>query len=422
MRFFGKKTFNSAMARRRRHRKRQHSSSMRLLHSFASHAHHQYLNETIEAGEQTELQREFLRRHRELEDDIIARSIFVTNVRDANQARNLDRLHHFMEDYGSVEDCFPSEYSNNTFSRFPPVRIIFRNEVDVELLFQNNKRVNVSCPGVGCKNGCITIHRSKREQTLLSRVLKRNSIQFTSSGLSLGHWFPHDHDIYTSWRVDFETDKTDKNDEWLEEHHLSSSAVQVSVNLTEREICLQLETRASPFALSNLAFTKSEIATFQFKDIEGRIEICHEEAFGQYSLIFALKHLPKVYRETLPGLSSSSDNARERGLKFGSLGARSWSCSCFKLAVSETDIDRLLLSEHKDDMVGYGLLPASVHSPSDARPIHSDFIGMESTETKSCLSDVHTVNPEVGKWEGGTEYGQNRHRLPFCTIANCHHS
>jgi hypothetical protein len=372
------------MGRRRgRNKKSRRSSSgasAELLRQFSSHGHQRFIEEAVSHEARKEDQRKYIQRYRKLEDDIISRTVFVTCVRDLKQEDNLTALRQFMTTYGPVEDCFVAEYSTGGQNRFPPGRVLFRSPRDVSQLLASctNDNKLFRCP-LGCKHGCIRILKSRRDPKMLDTMLKDSVISFSASGLSLGHWLLHYNDTYKKWMEP----RAEGDDEWFEETRSQSDSIGVSVNLKRRTVKLEISPRNS--------FEK-EAATFRFKDIEGYFEICREREHG-YSLIFALKHTPKLFRETL-----LSPNKEERTNSFDSFGENFGKCLCFKLFVSETDIDRLLLSERLTEMREFGILRNGYNSVRDARPIRSMHIGASKGKIDSALSAVHETDPEVGKY------------------------
>jgi hypothetical protein len=295
-----------------------------------------------------------------------------------------------------VEDCFVAEYNNTGGqNRYPPGRVLFRSPRDVSQLLASctNDNKLFRCP-LGCKNGCIRILPSRRDPKMLGTMLKDSVISFSASGLSLGHWLLHDNDTYKKWM----NPRAKGDDEWFEETKSQSDSIGVSVDLKRRTVKLEISPRNTFESILQFDFlefilqpVQKETASFRFKDIEGYFEICHEREHG-YSLIFALKHTPKLFMERL--LSPQE----ERTNSFDSFGENFGKCLCFKLFVSETDIDRLLLSERLIEMREFGILRNGYNSVRDARPIRSLHIGASKGKIESALCTVHEKDPEVGTY------------------------
>lgn len=368
--------------RQLRRRNRDRSNEMRdelLAQQFSSHSYQILIDEAVKGEARAEKLSEHIKRFRELEMDIRVRTVYVTSVLDLHFPQNLAKLWSFMEAYGPVEACFVV----NPDVKFPAARVRFRSRQDVERLLKECEGNMLYCP-VGCNRGRIRVKRSFGDAQSLLDLLSRSIIQLTSHKLAIGHWISGNDDTFIRWS---ET-KRGSGDEWYEETFGSSKTVAVSIDLDRRLISFEVQ---SKIVTDTKDEPVKEIASFRFKDMDGFLEIC-KEASADFSIIVSTKSTPKLFM-------GRSGGQLVRNTTFDNFGSNFGKCLSFKLSVTRTELDRMLLSNHLEKMKEFGLLHFDIYSAREARTIQSSFVGSEENNMtiEERLRDVHQYNPTTGK-------------------------
>jgi hypothetical protein len=183
--------FDTTTMGKRRHRHRKRSAAARFAEYSSRKSMEAVLNDYEYKKEQSKYQEVVAK----LEADILARTVFITNVLDLNQEQNVANLKLFLEQtYGLVEKCEKSFYGKRGNKRYPPARVRFKSKVSAERIFQGMllsaaNTVTVACPSVGAK-GILRIQPSTRFSGMAEDDLKGDIIQIDVQKLSLGHWCP----------------------------------------------------------------------------------------------------------------------------------------------------------------------------------------------------------------------------------------
>jgi hypothetical protein len=139
------------------------SGASRAAAQYAARSHEQYIAQLLADDAYKEQQKAFRANFKKQREDILSRTIYVTNVLNLKEERNLQALQSFMAArYGTVEFCNRVENDR----QFPPARIRFRSASDASKVFGGRPlkdvqgSVQVPCP-LGCKAGSISVLPSR---------------------------------------------------------------------------------------------------------------------------------------------------------------------------------------------------------------------------------------------------------------------
>jgi hypothetical protein len=328
-------------------------------------------------------QKEFLEKVAENEEEILTRTIFVSQVKDLKQPQNLQLLKAFFEiTYGPVEECVATTFSNRKSKvRFPPARVRFSQKSDVEKIFgmdlynaARGKSIGIR-PGVRfdiAHGGLLRIRPSEKYPNMV--VLDDTKIEFTSSNLALGHWCPDDEHRFGG----FETKEETIGSEWLEEEN-TQLACSVAIDLKARAIQIQMINSDRSRNILHMAFgvqlnldeilPETYTISFRFKDLVQSLELCREpNCSEEYSFLFTLKYPPKLFRWTTTLLG---DESRERITSIPGISKACFGRSLgFKLSLSLSSVDRLLLNEGAlRKLQNFGVMKDGVHAKELAKNI-----------------------------------------------------
>ena len=131
------------------------------------------------------------------EQELLSRTIFVTNVKDLRNRGNLALLKAFFNNtYGPVEQCTlaSSTGRGKRGDRFPKARVRFRHEGDARAIFDGRKLCFVQSP-VEIHNGSLGHRGFLRIQPSLpypdmDEVSSDDKVTVTGDILYIGHWYP----------------------------------------------------------------------------------------------------------------------------------------------------------------------------------------------------------------------------------------
>jgi hypothetical protein len=388
------------MARRRGRRRRKSNVALQ----FNDYSIQRTVQEFENYQGYKKKQKEFLEKVAESEEEILTRTIFVSQVKDLKQPRNLQLLKAFFEiTYGPVEECvattFSSKKRKGRFPQarvFPPARVRFSRKPDAEKIFgvdlynaARGKSIEIRPGGRFdhvAHGGLLRIRPSEKYPNMVDHLLDNTKIEFPTSNLALGHWCPDDEHLFG----DFETKEETIGSEWLEEEN-TQLACSVAIDLTARVVEIQIINSNSSPNIFDMLFgvqvdldailPKTYSISFRFKDLVQSMELCREpNGSEEYSFVFNLKYPPKLFRSTTLLLVTS----RERSTSIpGISNACFGRCLGFKLSLSSSIVDRLLLNEGAlRKLQNFGVMKDGVHAKELAKNISVVDVGglrIEST-------------------------------------------
>lgn len=383
------------MARRRGRRRRKNNAAVR----FNDYSIQRTVQEIENYQGYKEQQKEFLEKVAEYEEEILTRTIFVSQVKDLKKPRNLELLRAFFEiTYGPVEECVATTFSNrNRIVAFPPARVRFRQKADAENIFgmdlanaARGKSIEIR-PGVHfgvAHRGLLRIRPSEKYPNMVDHLIDDTKIEFTSSNLALGHWCPDDDEHIFR---DLETEEDKIGSEWLEEEN-TRLACSVAIDLKTRVVEIQIinsDSRPNILDIYGVELDLYEILrersflSFRFKDLVQSMELCREpDGSEEYAFVFALKYPPKLFRSM-----HLLDTSRERSTSIpGISNACFGRCLGFKLSLSLSIVDRLLLNDGAlRKLQNFGVLKDGVDAKELAKNI--SFFGVQGLEMERTDDD-----------------------------------
>jgi len=419
-------------------RRRRRSEAAKLAAEFAKQSRQRFLDDAISSDRFRAEASNYIRSIVRIEEDILSRTVFVTDIMDLNRPGNLDELCRFFEQrYGPVKSCEKTSYNGRRNhrgkKRYPPARVQFLHKTDAEKLFGGmellrvNKAVKIDCPvGRRLPSGLhqIYVRPSQKYTGMAEDELKASVISFETLALSLGHYCPFEKEIY-----DFPPDDAEKEgspDEWLEEVRTDTK---ISFRVDLRRRVIELASSGSDELVSSSflgamfdSLNLRNFCSFRFKALDGPIELCHDsESPNEYSLIFSLKYPPKLETEVLNVGLDLMGPERMRDVKFGNVQAGTFGrCLGFRLRVPEAAVDRLVLNESLNRLKAFGILRRGLLSLQNSKEILSKDIGSGRERLDAEMQRIHSYSPKAGKRPLWQHFALVSNRLlTLATRANC---
>jgi hypothetical protein len=370
---------------------RTHTKSMgrrrcrRQTSRFAVFSHSRFVDGIINDEKARADQKQYLHKAREIEEELLGRTIFVTNVLNLNKPENLEMLRRFMEStFGKVERCVRDKFRTNRSrnsrrASFPPARITFATKQAAERVFggralRESGPQRLTCSTVGHR-GSIHVMPSRRYDGMLESALTGNSVSFESDGLSFGHWIPSFDDLFTSFHKASDEDwvsrfPADGQETFIEESsHPGPFAVRIDlykrlIEITSSRLVEDDPLQAVWMSLLGLDET-TEVLTVRFKELRNHVSVCLDDQSGKYFLVFSTKWPPRLELESLEG-------KRARQTCFGAFPEPVVGrCLGIKVSVSRSSISLILNHQSCDKLRNFGVLSASLRTPQDYLPVHS---------------------------------------------------
>ena len=258
------------------------------------------------------------------ENEILNRTIFVTNIKDIRVGSNLKALQTFFErNFGPVEQCCITSFQskrkpnhnlrNNRSNPPPPAKVTFRSVQSAIKVFgmpldearnggSKSAMKLISAQGVaynGKQNAgklkvYLAVKRIKKmpitEEDVygLSKTLEVSSI-------SLGHWIPEDSGLLFLKGAPIEIGKYEDEYEFLEEYS-GFQGSQMKLDLRQRLIQIRATVDLSGSFLFNLFNEQFNTITFRLKDIDTYLDLAYDESSDTHCLVFGCKEPPKLYK------------------------------------------------------------------------------------------------------------------------------
>jgi hypothetical protein len=341
---------------------------------------------------------QYLKRMVKDEESILERTVFVDNVHDLRNPRNLQQLRVFFQRYGVIEECFLARYvGRKDVARImnPSARVRFQNKESAKQAVDQRR---LDYPQADCADGSgkITVSKSLKYDLKLEAV----EIELKADKISIGHYIPNeDFSPHLPWRVNRDNAA---QEEWLEEEYVKET-IRIKINMMKRIIELESPrySRNGEFDFSDA----SDYAIIRFKSVLGPMDICRCNGSLKYSLILALKYPPKLQSDApsvgLGYAFAEQDLERERTLAFGQLNAESLEhCFAIKLDLLDGQVEQLLCSRGIATLRTLGMIRSDFKSVHQARTIagkqlrQSDPIGLKFV--KEQLEELHDWNATIG--------------------------
>lgn len=138
-----------AMGRKKGGRRRRRSEAAQLAASYNLRRLEREVDDALVYQSCKKEYSEHAKQVAKREEELLSRTIFVTNVKDLRNHRNLDLLKAFFaREYGPVERCTLERHSGRggRGGGFPRARLRFRNEGDAKAIFGGRKLSLVESP------------------------------------------------------------------------------------------------------------------------------------------------------------------------------------------------------------------------------------------------------------------------------------
>lgn len=363
--------------KRRSGRRRRKSGAEDVRRQYTQNWRKKVINSALDADEFHEKQSKYHKEISKKEKDMLSRSIYVTCVRDLNVESNLRALEmFFITRYGPVKHCSRCTPHNKVKqTRFPAAQVVFFQKSDAEKifgqeLFRVRKAVELDCP-VGHKNGKIMVRPCHSSSDLLMDETEGSLIKIHVTEFCLGHWCPAELEMDN-------LDNTSSEKDWWFEVEKGASP-QLVIDLTKR--CIELIYHSESFD-SFLSEIISRKISFRFKHLLLPIKLC-QDGMGRFSIIFSLKHPPRVYEQTVNsliwGLSSIRVPDFQRSIRWDGLSDNSLGrCLGYKLYISEDQIRSLLLHEKCNQLREFGVISFGFDALQNPNPIQTTKVHYDS--------------------------------------------
>lgn len=366
-----------------KHRRRQAAQAVARYHEQTLRRE---LEDSLLYESHKEHQSKYLAKVAELERDILSRTIFVTQVKDLNQAQNLMRLRSFFQTtYGPVEECVKAKFKKrgkrNT-TRFPPARVRFYRKADAEKIFggknllqvlQDRNIIKIVESTVGFR-GCLRVRPVEPYHGMVEHLLSDSVITMNATSFSMGHWFSEFEDTYDTYELDASSTSGLEGSQFLEEA-VVNTGVRVKLDLKTRTV--QLEVNADP---SSLLLFGSHIISFRFKAIQGFIDLCVDSCNpNSFSFVFRLKHPPKIHAVSDHTLLFNVEG-RERRIDIPGLNHVLFgTCFSYKLNLTKHEAEAVLDNENiMEKLRSFGILRSHLFSIEASETISTVHIGSSS--------------------------------------------
>lgn len=452
------------MARRRRRRNRKHRIT------YANYATIKHVEKIVEGETNQSHQKEYQAAVKQVESDILARTVFVTNIRDVNDDRNLQRLRHHLEvHYGPVEECSRGHYHNprSNFRKpkyYPPARVKFRHRRDAEALFggkalaeYTGDPILVPCPEVGMytRHGgsrSIRVQPTKRYPGMADATLQGGCIELQVVSLGIGHWVPASLDAYLDYCELIEKGhglhETGSHDSFVEEELLENCDLTMELDLNNRRVQIlapqqtencensytskgsarspidQVSTELADFDLRlaidhilnsdmDLLHVGSwqDVISFRFKELNGYIHF-YSNKKGSSFLIFALKWPPGLFEE-------NKVDMRKRKIGFSRITADVFGrCQAIKVELGKDSTQVLLRHQAIVRLKKSGVFSTELGNSDRVAEIEVTKLKCFEKLHKQFrldLSCVHSRSPEAG-----TTFSMSYHILIAITTTLTH--
>lgn len=345
------------------------------------------------------------------EEELLSRTIFVTNVKDLRVSRNLELLKSFFaHQHGPVEQCILAYQSRQGGRRgnrqYPRARVRFLHERDAKKVFGGTKLslvdspVTVSCPTVGHR-GLLRIFPSRPYEGM-DESSDENKVVIMGDCVHVGHHCPLENDIEDEFITIDERSRL--LNEFLTEDTIRRE-VQLSIDIDARLVQIRLHRE------------ENEMISFRFKDIvQGTMDCYVESQGGSYALVFRLKYPPKLYKlrcET--NTEGVEEEVATRGLEICGIRNQTFGrCFALLIQVSRRNLQALFTeSKRLRKLKRFGLIDNNLFSLDDAPDIAIRGVSDDSGQVESLLRSA--TDRRVGKFPFGACFALLAMPLTSCT-------
>lgn len=298
-------------------------------------------------------------------EELLSRTIFVTNVKDLRQRHNLDLLKDFfVRKYGPVEQCILASYSgkDGRGGKFPKARLRFMHEGDAKAIFGGenlsivDSPVNLPHGKVGHK-GFIRVFPSRPYEGM-DESTDENKVIVVGYDVLVGHYCPleSEEDVFT--HHDPRDGSADLNKFLIEDtiHH----GVELSLDIDSRTVQI------------HLLHAKDCMMSFRFKDIQGTLDcFCEFEKTASFAIVFRLKYPPRLYELRRDLRDGVEQEIATRCLEIGGTSSETFGrCFGYMVQVSRRNLQSLFADQTKlRKLKRFGLVNHNLYSPDDAPSI-----------------------------------------------------
>jgi len=327
------------------------------------------------------------------EQELLSRTIFVTNVKDLQNHHNLMLLKSFFErEYGPVEQCILASYSGKRgrVDRFPKARVRFRLVKGAQAIFGGMQLSTIQSP-VQLHNYTVG-HRGflrvmpSQPYPEMDESIDENKVIVTGYRALVGHWCPLEDDEDVFFGQD-EIGELQSGSQFLIEGTLRYG-VELSVDIISRTVQV------------HLLPAKDCMMSFCFKDLQGTMGCFREfEDAASYAIVFRLKHPPKLYElRRQRDRDGVEEEIATRCLDMGGVTYETYgTCYGYMVQVSHEHLQSLFASERKlRRLKDFGLISRDLYSPSDAPIVSTRQVGHGKARVKELLR--RTTDRQVGKF------------------------
>lgn len=379
-----------ARQRRRKRGRRRRSEAAEL----AGRVHEQQgLDRTVDNAlryqECKQKYQEYAKEVHTREQELLSRTLYVSNVKNLHEGRNLELLRlFFQQTYGPVEFCglathFGKTASTSRRDRFPKARVRFKHAASAEIIFDGKKLAHVQRDLDPCKiisngsvghKGVLRVQPSTRYPGM-DVLAVDNSIRFSGHRLLIGHWSPPETFLVAG--ADLERTHHHGENLFLFEDILNSR-VECSINVMSRAVEVRLK-------------REDAMLSFGFKNLQDAMRVFRDED-SDYCLVFRLKYPPRLYQISRRlDRYEFEEEIKERCHEIGGILNEAFaSCFAYMIQLSRLDAASLFEDRRKSQkLIQFGVLTREdLFRLHDAEHISSRSVGNEKAGVCSLLCSI----------------------------------
>lgn len=366
------------MGRKKRGRRRRKSEAAQLAAAYNERGLEREVNGALEYQQCKKEHAEHVQQVKKREQELLSRTIFVTNVKDLCIHSNLELLKEFFEsNYGPVEQCIRASYYGKREGgggRYPKARVRFRHVGDARAVFGERPLASVDTPkriyaSIG-HGGFLRASPSLPYPEMDKAAVDENKVVVIGNNALVGHWIPEDSaaDAFT----DYERDDHPFLFEDVMEHEL-----ELSIDINSRTVQIRLR------------YSRDFMMSFRFKDLHGTMEFYRETGgSSSYAVVFHLKYPPRLYALRYErDIDGAEEEIATRCLEMGGVKNETFgSCYAYMIRVSHMNLQELFSSKAKlQKLKNFGLLSRDLYSLSDAPILATRRVGDDKDVVEALL-------------------------------------
>ena len=377
------------MGRKKRGRRRRRSEAAQLAAKYNERRLEREIDDAMVYQAHKKERTDHAKQIAEREEELLSRTIFVTNVKDLRISNNLSSLRAFFQhEYGPVEQCILASHSGKSGrgQRFPKARLRFMDERNAKAIFGGTRLSLVESPvtlydcTVGHK-GRLRVFPSKPYQGM-DASHDENKVILIGNGALVGHYYPLDSDEGMLARQDSRDDSRNCQEFLIEDE--INHGVTLSIDIDSRMV--QIRLRSEDYMLS-----------FRFKDLQDTLSVFEFMQAACFAIVLRLKYPPKIYellrKEDADGLEQEIGT---RCLEMGGVRNETFgSCYGYLIRVSSENLQPLFDNHHKlHSLKRFGLIDRNLYAYHDAPSISAVLIRGGKDQVDTLLKQ--TQNRRVG--------------------------